>query len=118
MKQITTGKKFHTMLRYLHICSLTGQPSVSDPDYSPIFKVREMLEYLEERYSKLFIPGENLSLDESLIRCFRRIQFKVRIITNAARYVMKLYVITDAATAFFCVEGSCLHWLLLPNRQR
>jgi Transposase IS4 len=48
MKQITTGKKFHTMLMYLHVCSLTGQPNVPDPDYSPIYKVREMLEYLEE----------------------------------------------------------------------
>ena len=41
-----------------------------------------------------------MSLDETLIRAFGRIKFKVRIITKAARYGIKLYVITDAVTAF------------------
>ena len=100
MKQITSGKKFHTILRYLHVCDLESQPAPSDENYTPIYKVQEMMEYLEERYSKLYSPGEDLSLDESLIRCFGRIQFKVRIVTKAARYGMKLYVITDAMTAF------------------
>jgi Transposase IS4 len=58
MKQITTRKKIHTMLMYLHVCSLTGHPNVSNPDYSPVYNVREMLEYLEERYTKRFIPGK------------------------------------------------------------
>ena len=41
-----------------------------------------------------------LSLDETLIRSFGRIKFKVRIISKSARYGIKLYVITDSVTAF------------------
>jgi hypothetical protein len=55
---------------------------------------------LENRYLKLFVPGQQLSLDETLIQAFGRIKFKVRIETKAARYGIKIYVITDAATAF------------------
>jgi Transposase IS4 len=55
---------------------------------------------LENRYLKLFVPGQQLSLDETLIRAFGRIKFKVRIVTKAARYGIKIYVNTDAATAF------------------
>ena len=73
MKSIMTGRKFNTMLRYLHVCSLAGQTVVGDDDYDPLYKVKELLEYLEGRYKKLFIPGRNLSLDESLIRSFGRI---------------------------------------------
>jgi hypothetical protein len=40
------------------------------------------------------------SLDQTLIWAFGRIKFKVCIETKAARYGIKLYVITDAATAF------------------
>jgi hypothetical protein len=40
-----------------------------------------------------------LLLDETLICAFGRIKFKVRIVTKAARYGIKLYVITDAVTA-------------------
>jgi hypothetical protein len=39
-------------------------------------------------------------LDETLIRAFGRIKFKVRIVSKAARYGIKIYVISDAATAF------------------
>jgi hypothetical protein len=55
---------------------------------------------LENKYLKLFIPGQKLSLGETLIQAFGRIKFKVRIVTKAARYGIKIYVITDAATAF------------------
>ena len=41
-----------------------------------------------------------MSLDETLIRTFGRIKFKVRIISKSARYGIKIYVLTDAATAF------------------
>jgi hypothetical protein len=43
---------------------------------------------------------ERKRLDKTLIRAFGRMKFKVRIVTKAARYGIKVYVITDAATAF------------------
>ena len=58
------------------------------------------MDMLETRYQRLFIPGSALSLDESLIRAFGRMKFKLRIITKAARYGIKLNVITDAITAY------------------
>ena len=55
---------------------------------------------LEKRWSTIFIPGQQLSLDETLLRAFGRMKFKVRIISKAARYGIKLYVVTDAVTSF------------------
>lgn len=100
MKKITTGRQFHKMMRYLHLCSLENQPQWNDPQYTPLYKVKEVLEYLEKRYETLYVPGQRLSLDESLIRAFGRIKFKIRIISKSARYGVKLYVLADAATAF------------------
>ena len=39
-------------------------------------------------------------MDKMLIRAFGCIKFKVRIVTKAACYGIKLYVITDAITAY------------------
>ena len=97
-KKITSGRKFLTMLRYLHCCSMEDQPT--GEDYDPSYKVAELKEYLEKRYERLFHPFQQLSLDETLIRSFGRMKFKVRIVTKAARYGIKVYVITDAATSF------------------
>jgi Transposase IS4 len=47
---------------------------------------------------ELFILHQELSLDETLILAFGRIKFNVPIVTKAARYGIKIYVITDAAT--------------------
>ena len=100
MKKVMTGNQFNKILRCLHVCSLEKQPSTDDPNYDPIYKVKEFKESLESRFEKLYIPGEKLSLDETLVRAFGRMKFKVRIITKAARYGIKLYVISDAVTSF------------------
>ena len=47
-----------------------------------------------------FVPDQQLSLDETLLRAFGWMKFKVRIILKAARYGIKLYVVTDARTSF------------------
>ena len=100
VKKIMSGNKFHKLLRYLHVCDMYRQPDVSRDDYDPIYKVQELKDMLEVRYNNAFVPGYALSLDESLIRCFGRLKFKVRIITKSARYGIKVYVIADAATAY------------------
>ena len=95
-----TGNKFHKILRYLHVCDLHSQPNPTDDNYTPMFKINEFKEDLEDRFKKAFIPGYALSLDKTLIQSFGRIQFKVRIVIKSARYGIKVYVITDAASAY------------------
>ena len=97
MKRIMSGRKFCRLLRYLHVCPLE-QPT--DVPYDPIFKVKEFMDYLQIRFAKLFEPGLQLSLDETLIQTFGRIKFRARIISKAARYGIKIYVLTDASTAY------------------
>ena len=98
MKRIMSGRKFCSILRYLHVCSMDAT-STGDT-YDPVYKVAEMKDYLEQRFDRLFEPAQQLSLDETLIRSFGRISFKVRIISKSARYGIKRYVLTDAITAY------------------
>lgn len=95
-KRIMTGRQFARMLRYIHCCPVDPP----EGEYDPIYKVQELMEYILKRSKILFEPGENLSLDETLIRTFGRIKFKVRIISKSARYGIKIYVVTDAKTAY------------------
>jgi hypothetical protein len=99
IKKVMSGRKFFTIMRYLHCCP-TQPRDPTQADYDPSYKVSEIRDYLQERFLALFVPGQQLSLDETLICAFGRIKFKVRIVTKAARYGIKVYVITDATTAF------------------
>ena len=98
MKRIMSGRMFSKMLQYLHVCSNSAVHTVED--YDPAYKVVELRDYLQQRFTRLFEPGQQLSLDETLIRTFGRVRFKVRIISKSARYGIKIYVLTDAVTAF------------------
>jgi DNA polymerase III epsilon subunit-like protein len=100
LKRIMSGRKFHHILLLHHVSSLASQPERDSPDYDPGYKVQELLDDLQERFNHLYIPGQALSLDESLIRAFGRIKFKVRIVTKSARYGIKMYVLTDAVTSY------------------
>ena len=48
------------------------------------------------RFRMLYVPGWNLSMDETLLRAYGRLGFKVRVVTKAARYRIKIYVCTDS----------------------
>ena len=70
MKRIMSGRQFHTILRYLHCCPAVNQDP-NAPGYDPGYKVAELRDaLLERRYNATFIPGQQLSLDETLIRAF------------------------------------------------
>jgi DNA polymerase III epsilon subunit-like protein len=99
-KKITTGRQFGRILRYLHCCDPDETGGTEDGEYDPSYKVLEFKNELEKRWSAIFVPEQQLSLDETLLRAFGRMKFKVRIISKAARYGIKLYVVTDARTSF------------------
>ena len=82
LKRIMTKRKFLKILRYLHVCKLEEAPGNSP--YNPMVKIQELMDKLMLRFGKMFVPGQALSLDETLVRAFGRIKFKVRIITKSA----------------------------------
>jgi hypothetical protein len=83
MKKEMSGRKVFNILWYLHCCPVQNQDHSAD-DYNLSYKIAKVQDYLENRYLKLYVPGQQLSLDETLILAFGRIKFKVRIVTKAA----------------------------------
>ena len=57
-------------------------------------------EALENRCREIYEPSRNFSVDETLLRAYGRISFKVRVITKSARYGIKMYVCTDSVDEY------------------
>jgi hypothetical protein len=57
VKRIMSGKMFHTILRYLHVCDMYTQPTLDSPQYSPMYKVKEFMDYVAQRCKLAFEPG-------------------------------------------------------------
>ena len=63
--------------------------------------MQNVQDVIKNGFNKLYIPGESLLLDETLIPDLGCIKFKVMIVTKESSYYIKIYVVTDVETAFF-----------------
>mmetsp|Transcript_14682 Transcript_14682/g.44088 ORF Transcript_14682/g.44088 Transcript_14682/m.44088 type:complete len:898 (+) Transcript_14682:187-2880(+) len=97
IRRSMSARRFMQILGALHVCDLEQQPSRDSESYTPLYKVQEYFDVLFEKAREVYVPGQQLSLDETLMRAFGRIGFKVRVVTKAARYGIKLYVVTCAS---------------------
>ena len=95
-----SGHKFGRILRYLHCCDPTKTGMNDNGEYDPLYKVGELMRALQARWDILFVPYQQLSLDETLLQAFGWMKFKVQIILKSARYGIKLYMVTDATTSY------------------
>ena len=82
--------RFKLILKFLHFNdNSTYDPN--DPDRDRLHKVRPFLDLIRNRFQRVYKPGKNLSVDESLILFKGRIHFRQYIKTKRARFGIKLY---------------------------
>ena len=85
--QITSRDRFLLLLKCLHFNNNESR----DVNADPLYKVRSLLDLLCERFRKVYYPGMELSVDESLVLNKGRLKFKQYIRTKRASFGIKLY---------------------------
>ena len=60
-----------------------------------LYKVRRVIEHLNDRFQEVYIPSEHISLDESLLLWKGRLLFRQYIPLKRARYGVKQYVLAE-----------------------
>lgn len=100
--KIMTRNRFQLILKFLHF------NNNEDPNFDPqnedrdrLHKVRPLIEMLRERCYAVYYPGQNLSVDESLVLFKGCLKFKQYIRTKQARFRIKLYEL--CTSQFFSV---------------
>lgn len=63
-----TRDRFHDISRYLHYADNTTLPKPGEDGYDRLGKVRPLVQYLQRRLSSLYTPGQNLAVDEAMIK--------------------------------------------------
>ena len=105
--KIMKRDRFYLILKFLHFNNNeTVDPE--NPDW--LHKVRPLIELLRERFRKVYSPGKNLSVDESLVLYKGRLKFKQYIKTKRARFGIKLYELCTSSSItldflVYCGQG-------------
>lgn len=83
--------RFLHSLRFLHFTNNENEPNRNDESYDRLWKIRNLSDVLNEKYSKLYRPSEYLAVDEV------RVIFKQYIPKKHERFGIKIYKLCDSA---------------------
>ncbi|XP_033100412.1 piggyBac transposable element-derived protein 4-like [Anneissia japonica] len=88
---------FEIILTYFHFKDNSQRPPNCN---DRLFKVRPILDHLLSRFRELYIPGQNISIDEGMLSWCGRLGFRVYNKDKPKKYGIKSYVLTDSATSY------------------
>jgi len=66
--QIMTSKRFSYLWSNMHLVENGTNPPVTDPEHDRLFKVRPLLSKLQDTFAESYYPGQNVAVDESMVR--------------------------------------------------
>ena len=67
--------QFPLLLKFLHLSDNTKQVAQDQPGYDKLFKLRHFMDPLIRSFHEMFIPQQQLSIDEAMISYKGRLSF-------------------------------------------
>ena len=85
--------RFHLLLKYLHFTE-------DDSKTEPTIKFKVVLDFLLEKFRTLYVPEQNISIDESLLLWKGRLKWKRYIPLKRSRFGIECYILAEAETGY------------------
>lgn len=95
--KIFTRKRFNQIFWMLHL--KTPNPAKNDIR-TRIQRASNFLEYINSRFSDYFIPGENICVDESVVKFKGKISFITYNPNKPTKWGIRIYVLADSETGY------------------
>ena len=93
--------RFREISRYLHYAdNSTLSPPGSD-NYDRLGKVRPLLNYLQSRFMAVYTPGQQLAVDEAMIKFQGRSSLKQYMPKKPIKRGIKVWVLADSTNGYF-----------------
>ncbi|PJE77704.1 hypothetical protein CI610_03368 [invertebrate metagenome] len=90
------------MNRYIHLRDTSNVPGRNDPEYDPLFKVRNMIDFIVPKLQENYNPGQKLSIDEGMIGFKGRVHFRQYMPAKPTKWGIEVWQICEADTAYCC----------------
>lgn len=98
-RDIMIYNRFVLLKRLLHFSDSTDSQTLP-ADENKLRKIKPVLDHLQKKCSSLYLPGQEIAVDESLLKWQGRLSFAQRIATKAASVGVKSYELCESATGY------------------
>nr|CAI5843714.1 unnamed protein product [Callosobruchus analis] len=100
ISSIMSQKRFLHILRYLHLNDNDVMPQRGNDRFDRLYKVRPLVDILNERFSSLYAPYRELSIDESMVAFKGRTTLKQYMPMKPVKRGFKVWVIACSRTGY------------------
>ena len=114
--KVMSRNRFELILSYLHFNN--NEQRESDLE-DRLFKVRPVLAHFLQKFREMYIPNQNISIDEGMLSWRGRLGFRVYNPKKPVKYGIKSYVLTDSKNSYcwnlkpYCGVGATLEETIL-----
>ncbi|XP_062620039.1 piggyBac transposable element-derived protein 4-like [Saccostrea cucullata] len=88
--------RFTQIWRYLHLQNNEEQPQQPDK----LWKIRWFIEFLNTKLKELYVPHENVTIDESMIKFKGRLAFRQYLPAKPIEWGVKIWIMAESDTGY------------------
>ena len=98
-------------MQFLHLNDSEMQPARGAPNYDRLYKIRPFIDHIIANFKKVYIPSQNVSVDESIIGFKGRLSWIQYLPKKPTKWGMKAWVLADSS------NGYTWNWMLYTGRE-
>jgi hypothetical protein len=90
--------RFELIAKFFHFVDNATQDSYSGP--KKLFKIHPILTYLNNKFQTVYIPGENVAVDEFLTLWKGKLSFKICLPIKSSKFGIKTFELYESSTGY------------------
>ena len=98
--EVFPRNRLYQILRYIHFVEETAITNRQLAGFDKFYKVRYLFSYLVPKFREVYNPGQNLAVDESMIKCQARMPARQFMKNKPTRWGLKVFALAESDTGY------------------
>jgi hypothetical protein len=109
IRQIMTGQRFFLLHQSLHFVNNSSMSSGLSKAEKSMYKIKAVFDFLIDRFSTVYVPNQNIAVDESLMLFKGRLAMKQYIPMKRAQFGLKLHELCESQSTVGYTWNALIH---------
>ncbi|XP_063436615.1 piggyBac transposable element-derived protein 4-like [Mytilus trossulus] len=95
-----TRDRYTQILRYLHFSNVANEPRQGEPNYDPLYKIKPVVNHLNNKFGLEYIPKRNVTIDECMVPFKGRTLLKQYLPSKPNEWGVKVWMLAESASSY------------------
>ena len=100
IKKTFTASQYLKVMQYLHTSDRESEPPQNHPNHDKLYKIRPVLEMVQETFHNHYRPSKNQTIDEGMVAFKGRLSYMQYMPAKPIKRGIKIWMRCDAESAY------------------